>query len=390
MPLKFSLFFLFIVPQLLFCQIVEEKVPIDTSFIAYKVIYTTTLTKSVFSKEIAVFANDTSKIAVEKNFTNNYQNGIYKAYYPSGRLMVLAIYANSKINGDYTYYDELGKILIKGKYRAGTKHGYWAYRYLNCYGKYFNGKKTGRWKCQSQEGEKFVTKYPDLYLNGATSFFNFKKSKNNIEEKVVLPSEKISGTQDSIETEHNTVVLNQELEKIDTFYLSALTFLARNYYLRNRIKNQFAAKKKDRANYDKYFDYKKDIFLFDAAPLIVSTGLAPFLEEKNALISKVIDSVLVSNPEKYKQAFLLPSSIKMEALHLYSTQPNSGMIVYFSEVVDNLMRVDVVELESLGNAADRNYEEIYKQAAQKKYAILLHFNALKEVGSAEYQQKKIN
>lgn len=384
MNLNLIILFLLLLPSLLLGQVVEEKIPIDTSFISHQVVYKENVTKGVFSKKIAVFANDTSKIAVEKNFTNNYQNGIYKAYYPSGNLMVFAIYANAKLNGDYTYYDEIGKILIKGKFRAGIKHGYWAYRYLNCYGRYFNGKKTGRWKCQSEEGEKFITKHPNLYLNGATGFFSIRKSKTENETQIVLPSEP---NKNATETKIDSSVV---LEQIDTFYLSAITYLARNYYLRNRIKNQFAAKKKDRANYDNYFNYKKDIFLFDIAPILVSSGLSPFLEEEEPLKNKIIDSVLTSNPEKYKKAFTRSSPLNNEALHLYSTQPNSKMIVYFSEVVDNLMRVDVVELLASENVSTKNYEAIYNNAVQKKYAILLHFNSLKEVDSAEYQQKKVN
>ena len=384
MLFRFYLFLLLILPQFLLSQVVEEKIPIDTSFITYKVIYKKTLTKDVFSKQIAVFASDTSKIALEKNYTNNYQNGIYKTYYPSGKLMVLAIFANAKMNGDYTYYDELGKILIKGKYKAGIKHGYWAYKYLNCYGKFFNGQKTGRWKCQNNDGKKFITKYPSLYLNGATSFLNLKSFRKDNNHQPVEQTNEVPILKDSLDEK------TPPLEQIDTFYLSAITYLARNYYLRNRIKNQFAAKKKDRAAYDKYFDYKNDIFLFDVAPVIISNGLPPFLEEKEPLKNKIIAPILAANPEKYKQAFSQTPAIKNEAIHLYSTQPNSKMVAYFSKVEDNLMRVDIVEIADAENLLKKDYNLIYNNVAQKKYAILLHFNSLKEVDAAEYQQKKVN
>ncbi|HIA12572.1 MAG TPA: hypothetical protein EYN69_10955, partial [Flavobacteriales bacterium] len=44
-----------------------------------------TLTNGVFTKKFYVFADDTATLAVEKNYSYNYLNGIYRAYYPDGK-----------------------------------------------------------------------------------------------------------------------------------------------------------------------------------------------------------------------------------------------------------------------------------------------------------------
>lgn len=382
MFLKFLLFSIFVIPQFLFSQIVEEKIQIDTNFITYKVIYKDTLVKGVFSKRVAVFANDTSTIAIEKNYTYTSQNGFYKVYYPTGKLMLSTIYGYNMKNGDWSYYNENGTLLIKGIYKDDIKHGYWAYRFLKCYGRYKKGKKVGNWKCRNTDGGKYITKYPSMYFSGITDLF--KTNKNNTKE-VNLPIEK--------QPINNDFPQNQDSiteAKIDTFYLSAITYLARNYYIRNRIKIQFTEKKKERKAYDKYFDYSKDLFLFDIAPITVPTGLAPFLTEKEPLKSSKIDSLLNSNPEKYKQAFSETEFKPNNSLQSYSTKPSSTMILYFSEVIDNMVRVDIVEYLPTNAGLEKNYEEIYRNPSARKYAILIHFNNLKDVESVEYQQQKVN
>jgi len=380
--LKTIILFLLLLPSLLLGQVVEEKIQIDTNFITYKVIYKDTLVKGVFSKRVAVFADDTSTIAIEKNYSYGLQVGFYKVYYPTGKLMIASIYGYNMKNGDWTYYNENGVILIKGIYKDDIKHGYWAYRFLKCYGRYKKGKKVGNWKCRNTDGGKYITKYPSMYFSGITDLF--KTNKNNTKE-ANLPIEK--------QPINNEVTQNQDSiteAKIDTFYLSAITYLARNYYIRNRIKIQFTEKKKERKAYDKYFDYSKDLFLFDIAPITVPTGLAPFLTEKEPLKSSKIDSILTLNPAKYRQAFSETEFKPNNSLQNYSTKPSSTMILYFSEVIDNMVRVDIVEHKPSENDKEKNYEEIYRNPSARKYAILIHFNNLKDVESVEYQQQKVN
>ena len=129
---------------------------------------------------------------------------------------------------------------------------------------------------------------------------------------------------------------NNQIQEIDTFYLSAITYLARNYYIRNRIKIQFTNTKKERKYYDKYFDYKKDLFLFAVSPTIIPLGLPPFLTEPEKLTSDTINTQLTANINKYKIGFSSHSIRTDLALYQYSTQPTSDMILYFSEVIDNM------------------------------------------------------
>ncbi|MCW8913413.1 MAG: hypothetical protein OQJ96_10260 [Flavobacteriales bacterium] len=358
-------------------KIVKETIQIDTNFVTYNVIYKETITKGIFSKAIAVFADDTSQIAIEKNYTNNYQNGLYKAYYPSGGLMVKAVYANNKLHGEFTYFDKLGEVAIKGIYKEGVKHKYWAYRYLKCYGRYKDGKKSGKWKCLNTDGGKYITKYPNLYLTG---IFDFVRIRNNNTSTPVNDNTPRDNN-DSLSSDSN-----YKVAPIDTFYLSAITYLARNYYIRNRIKIQFTKTKKERKYYDKYFDYKRDLFLFSVSPTIIPLGLAPFLTESEKLTSDTINTQLTANIEKYKNGFSSHPVKTDLALFEYSTAPNSDMILYFSEVVDHMLRVDIVEFRGRSN---ETFEEIYHHTNARKYSILIYFNQIKDVKAVEYQQQKV-
>src|SRR3972149_2671640 len=119
--IKANLFFLFFLFSAnFFSQVVEEVIQLDTISQTIQVIYKPVTFSSYYTKKIAVFANDTSQIAIEKTFNNFGQNGVYKVYYPSGRLKVFTVFANNKINGEWTWYDEKGIILVKGEYENGV------------------------------------------------------------------------------------------------------------------------------------------------------------------------------------------------------------------------------------------------------------------------------
>lgn len=358
-------------------KIVSETIQIDTNFVTYNVIYKDTLTKGIFSKIIAVFADDTSKVAIEKNYSYNYQNGLYKVFYPTGSLMIKAVYANNKLNGEWTYYDKAGEVAIKGIYKDGIKHKYWAYRYLKCYGRYKNGEKSGKWKCLNTDGGKYITKYPNLYFTGMLGFVGIKSSNTTTNDEIVPQAINDSLVADS----------SIQLQEIDTFYLSAITYLARNYYIRNRIKIQFTTSKKERKYYDKYFDYSKDLFLFAVSPTIIPLGLPPFLTEPEKLTSDTIFKQLTNNVESYKNGFSSHPYRTDLVLYQYSTQPTSDMILYFSEVVDNMLRVDIIEFR---NRSNENFEDIYKHPNARKYSVLIYFNKIKDVKAVEYQQQKVD
>lgn len=94
----------------------------------------------------AYFKDEPSILAYEKNFYYGKQSGQYKEYYPSGRLMIFAIYQVGKLNGDWTYYGTDGAVRIKAQYRNGIKHGYYADRVAHMQGRYKDGVRHGKWE----------------------------------------------------------------------------------------------------------------------------------------------------------------------------------------------------------------------------------------------------
>ena len=93
------------------------------------------------------------------NFMNGKQNGVTKIYYPEGNTSMLAIFGNGVLNGEVTHYNHQGNIVLKGRYRDGVKHGYWALISEDCYGRYKKGEKHGKWKCGCNGDNCIVTKY---------------------------------------------------------------------------------------------------------------------------------------------------------------------------------------------------------------------------------------
>lgn len=118
----------------------------DTVSVQQQVFYKDTVVPQ-FGRMVAYYDKEFSKKAAEYNFLNSKIYGIYRSYYENGTIMEYGVMSNGKFNGDWTLYDEFGNITIKGKYKMGVKHGYWALRYENCFGRYKNGQKNGTWKC---------------------------------------------------------------------------------------------------------------------------------------------------------------------------------------------------------------------------------------------------
>ena len=86
------------------------------------------------------------RIAVEIPIRRGKPTGLFKAYYPDGKLLIRAVYAWGYLHGDWTEYDEDGIITVKGQYRDGKRHGAWVYRRDGIRGRYKRGLKSGRWK----------------------------------------------------------------------------------------------------------------------------------------------------------------------------------------------------------------------------------------------------
>lgn len=95
---------------------------------------------------IGRFAEDTSKVAVRLDYKRGKPSGIYRAFYQDGKPLIFAVYGWGSLNGDWTEYDEFGRISVKGQYRNGARDGTWAFRQQGIVAKFKDGEKHGKWK----------------------------------------------------------------------------------------------------------------------------------------------------------------------------------------------------------------------------------------------------
>lgn len=351
-------------------QIVVETIPIDTSSTKLKVIYRPD-SEGYYFKKIAVYADDTSKIAIEKTYTQYGQNGIYKVYYPSGQLMLFTVYANSKIHGDWTWYGEDGIIKVKGKYKFGVKHKFWAYKYVKSYGRYKKGLKNGRWTHTDNNDEKHVAHYQNgVFKYGEQSFFKEFTSKKKVIKDTVITEEGIT-----------ILPLSYENQKV-------VDHLKENYLFRKRFKYFYSTKKKERIALDKHFDYKKDYFKFRLSPIQIPLDLTTFTDEsKNGKISnEVIDTVLKSAAAKAIEQKALTSNyhshITNNKLFEHSTDKEAEVIIYLSKIEGNIIQAEI--FKCVLPKSDLDYQKLYNENSCLKMRILYYFDK-DGVMSLEYQ-----
>ncbi|MCB0770446.1 MAG: hypothetical protein KDC00_08575 [Flavobacteriales bacterium] len=98
------------------------------------------------SRRIGRFTNDTSRVAVELDYKRGTPSGVYRAFYPDGRPLIFAVYGWGTPHGDWTEYDEMGNVSLKGQYRQGERKGPWMFREEGIKGRYKHGVKNGLWK----------------------------------------------------------------------------------------------------------------------------------------------------------------------------------------------------------------------------------------------------
>jgi len=364
----FLAFFLF--SASFFSQVVDEIVQLDTTFETLKVIYKPIVSSTYYFKKIAVFAADTSQVAIEKTFTNYGQNGVYKVYYPTGRLKVFTVFANNKINGEWTWYDKKGIILVKGIYKNGVKNGYWAYKHLKIYGRYKKGLKNRKWKRFDVNKKKYISHYKKGILISGEGYGNDR-----------LPSEIIK---DSAYTKQNNINGNGVAQKTKE-YDQAISFLTENIVFKKKLKAYFGGSSlKEIRAIKKY--YKQDKFQFSISPSIINLDYGSFYKEsiEGKIQVPIIDSLL-----KMHTVSITPHITKVvkedNNLRESSTKKTSAMLVYFGEVKDNLLRIDVVknDEEPVGTNFLKNYNSANKN---QKFSILLYFNNEGILKAAEYQK----
>jgi hypothetical protein len=370
---RFSLILIFLLPFVLKGQqVVDEIIQIDTSFITYKVIYRETV-GDYFQLKKAVFADDTSIVAIEKNYSNGHQNGLTRIYYPSGKLRIKAVYGNDKLQGEWTLYGEDGIIITKGVYNYGIKDGYWAYKSVKTFGRYKKSVKHRKWIKKDINNQK----YKAFYWNGK------KKSGSTIfEENYKTHADTLFAT---TTTDSLTVDSNHTDVTIEPCYILTMKHIAQNYYFRKASKDYFRKNKRERAKYiEKYVDLNKDVFKFNVAPVITPIDIAPFLITEK-LSKSTIDSLLKTSGTSLHQEFLSCTFIPANGFSSYTTDKNSTIVLYLSKKINNLLVIDLVEFPTI--ETNFNYIENYKRTDTTSLRMLFLFNENNEIIEVEFQKK---
>ncbi len=120
-------------------------VPSGDTLFTYAIVYDTVEPAEQY-KLIGRYAHDPNSIAVSIDHKRGRPSGVYRAWFPDGKPLIFAVYGWGSLHGDWTEYDEFGRITIKGQYRNGQREGPWAFRKLGILGKYKEGVKHGKWK----------------------------------------------------------------------------------------------------------------------------------------------------------------------------------------------------------------------------------------------------
>lgn len=352
------IYLFFLLPILTYSQVVDEVIPLDTTFETVQVIYQPSETSTYYIKKVAVFANNPAQIAIEKSYTRGVQNGIYNVYYPNGQLKVKTVYANNKLNGEWTWYNPEGTILVKGIYVNGIKHGFWAYKAIRTYGRYKNGLKHKKWYVLDANHDKIKSTYKKGVLV---------KGKGVNINNVIAP--------DTNYVQNDTLIVEateptEKPNSIKKEYQQAVDFLATNFLFKKKIKAHF---KKDIQQFKK--NYKKDVFQFVIETNVPTMEINTFLNlsKEGKVEVATIDSVLKADTETLKQNFNQTNIQLAKELANYSTNKDALVHVYFSEVNNQLLRVDVIW-------------KAEKEVENNTYKILLYFNSEGILKGAEYQK----
>jgi hypothetical protein len=387
MKILTTLLFLFV---LVFsnAQTQKETIYLDGDSMVITVIYKPTKS-DYFSKKIAVYAKDTSKIAFEKNYLKNYQNGLTTYYYTNGKPMVKAVYANNKLNGEWTYYNPSGFIIIKGVYKEGIKHGYWAYKEMGCYGKYKNGVRVGKWYCLDAKKIKHVAFYEkDGSLKTQKNNDEFVTSllQNSYKKEITentLPDENTSANQSK--------TTKQESIKDDGLklcYLQAIDYLSSNFVLQKQLKAHYCKDNIERRKFKQHF--VKDKFQFFIDDNIYPLDITPFIQEsnENKLGIPLIDSLLKLNGEKVVQSIKNASIAPFPFPELKINNPNAKFRVMMSGLHEGFMRIDLIKYDTLPENNGPVPNNLLNE--NQLFRILLYFDKNNVLKAAAYEHRNIH
>lgn len=108
-------------------------------------------------------------------YKNDLPEGEWNWYYPNKQLRRTETFVKGKEEGEIIEYDELGNLIIKGKYYEGLEDGDWIYEYgdFKEIGKYKEGNRIDEWKGYFKTNDKlaYSIKYVDGNENGKFSFY---------------------------------------------------------------------------------------------------------------------------------------------------------------------------------------------------------------------------
>jgi len=102
----------------------------------------------------------------EEQFTEGIKNGLFRTFYPDGKVAEAINYRDGKKDGDWIQYFDDGKLKFKGAYFADEKEGaftgYFPDGRINLSGAYKAGHKQGNWIIYGEKGELIQSeKYSD-------------------------------------------------------------------------------------------------------------------------------------------------------------------------------------------------------------------------------------
>lgn len=359
-------------------DVVEEKIFIDTTEITYKVIYRETV-GDYFQLKRAVFADDTSITAIEKNFSNGHQNGLTRIYYPSGKLRVKAIYGNDKLQGEWTHYGEDGIIITKGIYNYGIKNGYWAYKSEKMYGRYNKkGLKHRKWTKKDINNQKYKAFFWNGKLKSGSGIFNT-DYETHADTLFVVTSD---SSNSSVIGDTNASV------SIDNDYIVTLKYIAQNYYLRKASKDYFRTSKKERGKFiNEYVNLDKDVFRFNVAPYISPISINEFINQEKPT-KPTIDSLIKARGIVLQEELNSFLETESAGFSKYATDNTSKIVVYLSKKIGNLIVVELIEFPT--PVTNISYAETSKRTDVIRMKMLFLFNDVDEIIEVEYQKKAIN
>lgn len=145
-------------------------VPAGDSVYARAVVYDPPLVAEQY-RLIGHYADMPGQVAVQLDMKRGKPSGVYRAFYPDGRPLIFAVYGWGTLHGDWTEYDEAGRVTVKGQYREGLRDGVWAFRRQGIVGHYRKGLMHGKWKTYENGKLSRVSKYRKGKLKKGSEYY---------------------------------------------------------------------------------------------------------------------------------------------------------------------------------------------------------------------------